>query len=230
MTTPTLLVIIPSRGRPYNIRRLHQAWKDTVVTNRVALLVCLDLDDPTLDEYTNAWKDSGYNWGLTTGLRNGFAPRLNDVACRHHTFGNYIASWGDDHVPRTKGWDEAILKAFDEMNGTGYVLTNDGHHGAGLATAWAQSNDIILALGYMTPPGLQHMYVDTVATCLAHATGMYRYLDDVIIEHMHPGLGKATHDALYAEGESHLTEDLVKYDNYMDTQFAKDVKKIRNLK
>jgi hypothetical protein len=59
------------------------------------------------------------------------------------------------------------------------------------------SSVIIRALGYMVPPGLEHLYLDDFWKRLGQDLGHLEYLPDVIIEHCHPNAGKATWDDGY---------------------------------
>ena len=104
-----------------------------------------------------------------------------------------IGFCGDDHRPRTVGWDQAYLDALREM-GTGIVYGNDLLQGEALPTQVAMTSDIIRALGYMAPPDLVHMYADNWWRELGRRAGCLRYLPDVIVEHMHPVAGKADWD------------------------------------
>lgn len=227
--TADLLVIVPSRGRPENIARLWEAWQETA-TGRAHLLVAIDDDDPRLDDYYRHAVPRGYRIGGST--RNGFAPRLNIEARWFAKHYRHLASWGDDHVPRTHGWDAALCDTLHDM-GTGYVYGNDLFQGPNIPTAWAQTSDIVRALGWMTPPALAHLYVDNAVYDLGHAIGAIRYLPEVIIEHLHPATGKVEWDQLTADansGEAYET-DRVAYEKWkaddLDTDAARIMEVIR---
>lgn len=217
-----LLVIVPSRGRPGHIARLWEAWQATT-TGHASLLVALDLDDPELAGYMEL---EGVNY--TFRPRNGFAPRLTDEALREAPHFHALASWGDDHVPRTHGWDTALL-AF--LQSTGFAYGDDGFQGPNIPTACAMTSDIVQALGWMTPPGLRHLYVDNVWADLGRATGTLRYLPDVLIEHMHPAAGKAEWDQLTQDantGEAYEA-DRVAYEEWKAEDMPAAVEKIMAL-
>lgn len=229
--TADLLVIVPSRGRPENIARLWEAWQDTA-TGRAYLLVCIDEDDPAEPEYVAHHRHHLRRYMLSTRHRNGFAPRLNDEArlaadpmTRADPFA--LASWGDDHVPHTHGWDAALVDALHEL-GTGYAYGNDLFQGPNIPTAWAQTSDIVRTLGWMTPPPLAHLYVDNAVFDLGHAIGRIRYLPEVIIEHLHPATGKVEWDQLTADansGEAYET-DRVAYEKWRAEDLDRDAARI----
>jgi hypothetical protein len=49
----------------------------------------------------------------------------------------YLASLGDDHRPRTKGWDRRLIDAIESLGGApGIAYGDDKLQGAALPTAW----------------------------------------------------------------------------------------------
>jgi hypothetical protein len=219
-----LLVIVPSRCRPGHIERLWEAWTVTA-TGYAELLVCLDSDDPDLDLYRLI--DGPL---FTVAPRNGFAPRLTVEAVAHAPRHFALASWGDDHVPRTYGWDLALVEALDAL-GTGFAYGNDGYQGARIPTACAMTSDVVTALGWMTPAGLAHLYVDNVWLDLGTDLGRISYLPDVLIEHMHPSIGKAPWDPLTRDANTPAkgAADKAAYEHWCSTSRPSDVAKLRAL-
>jgi len=188
--THQLCVIIPSRGRPEAAAELWQAWQDTA--DGVATLhFCLDADDVTAPSYPR-WQE-----GLSTSCwaRNGFAPRLSSEAVDRAPHYFALASWGDDHRPLTKGWDTALVNALADL-GSGFAYGDDVLQGEALPTACAMTSDVVSALGYMTPPGFAHLYVDNVWLELGRAMGRITYLPHVVIAHQHPVTGAVAWDEL----------------------------------
>src|SRR4051812_49688704 len=118
-----LLVIVPSRGRPHNIGALHQTWRTTHAT--ADLIVGLDNDDATRNRYpASEHPPSVYD----IGERVGMCGTLNRLAVEHADQYRHIGFMGDDHRPRTRGWDERVSEQLDEL-GTGIVYGNDLIHG-----------------------------------------------------------------------------------------------------
>ena len=197
-----LAVIVPSRGRPKNIADLLLSWVDNT-SDKAALVVAVDDDDPELDGYRDlGLMDRGPNFALVVQHKPGnMVVALNrtarTVAPRHFAVG----FMGDDHRPRTPGWDLQVVEALKDL-GTGVASGADGFRADHLPTWCAMTSNIIRALGYMAPPGLKHMYVDNAWESLGTALGAYRYLPDVLVEHMHPFAGKAPSDEGYARVNS----------------------------
>lgn len=222
--TADLLVIIPSRGRPEAIADLWDCWQATA-DGCAHLLVCLDEDDRTQFDYP--WTDE---ITFTLGMRNGFAPRLSDEAT--HMAAHYfaLASWGDDHRPRTHGWDTALVEALGVL-GTGFAYGDDGFQHEELPTACAMTSDIVTTLGWMTPPGLEHLFVDRFWRDTGEALDRITYLPEVLIEHMHPAAGKADWDPLWTDAntEECYEHDGEAYEFYKLTQADADLDKLRVL-
>lgn len=198
------LYIVPTRGRPHNAYELLRSWEDT--GTEADLLLAVDDDDLELEGYEEVFR-SAVAAGMTgvrliPGPRMRLGPTLNHyVEPPRTTVQDYkvIGFMGDDHRPRTPGWDKRIEEAMSAMGGTGLVYGNDLLQKEALPTAVAISSDIIASLGYMVPPGAIHLYLDNFWLYLGQELGRLTYLPDVVIEHMHPVAGKAQMDERYAE-------------------------------
>lgn len=212
-----LLVIVPSRSRPDNIKRLAQAWKDTEAS--ADLLIVLDDDDETASDYpAECW--------TTVGERLKLAGSLNKAAVEYAEDYKYIGFMGDDHVPRTSKWDISIVSALENSR---LVYGNDLLQGANLPTAVFMDAAIVSKLGYMVPPGMIHLYLDNFWKTLGEHLESITYLPDVVIEHLHPSCGKASNDTQYDEvnAPSLYDHDGRVFAEYVNSQLALDVAKLR---
>jgi hypothetical protein len=222
-----LLMIVPSRGRPENVAELWKAWQDTT-TGNTALLVAADDDDPQLPGYRQVC--DGWGIELTVGPRLRMVPTLNVAAFvrapRHFALG----FMGDDHRPKSLAWDERYLEALREL-GTGFVYGNDLLAGERLPTQWAQTSDIVQALGAMIPAPVKHLWADNQIWDLGNAIGRIRYLPEVIVEHCHPLAGKATEDDGYREvnAPEAFEADRLVYADWYANQMPTDVAKLKAL-
>lgn len=188
-----LLMLCPSRGRPQNVAALWEAWQAT--SEGVAeLLIITDPDDPERANYRIP--PSFRCWTVPERLRLGGTLNLASQFFAGNHFA--IGFLGDDHRPRSQGWDVRLVEALREL-GTGVVYGNDLFQGERLPTAVAMTSDIVRTLGYFVPPGLIHLYMDDYWKSLGEAIGRLRYLPEVIIEHVHPIAHKAEWDERYHE-------------------------------
>jgi len=218
-----MLTIVPSRGRPQNIARLVDAWSTAEISD---LLVVCDEDDPEVARYLPLVGRRGVSLTITPPL-GGLGPTLNFYAVLHETDHTVIAFMGDDHVPRTQGWDTRLLT---ECRNGGIAYGDDLFQRQNLPTAVAMDARIIHALGFMVPPGITHLYIDNFWKELGLALGTLHYLSDVVIEHVHPAAGgKAPDDERYAFVNSTAMwhHDGIAYETYMNNHFWDDVRKVK---
>lgn len=222
-----LLMIVPSRGRPHNIAALWDAWQATT-SGAAGLLVALDDDDPTLPGYRDVCADRGIE--LTVGPRLRMCPTLNKVAVERAPHHFAIGFLGDDHRPRSLGWDTHYLAELKTL-GTGFVYGNDLVAKDRLPTQVAVTSNIVQTLGWMALPGLLHLWCDNVWWDLGHAIDRITYLPDVVVEHCHPLAGTAAEDDGYREvnAPAAFEADRLIYADWYEHQMPADVAKLRAL-
>lgn len=221
---PRLLMLVPTRGRPGNAAELYEAFRDTTGPE-ADVLFAVDDDDPELGAYR------ALGVPLYVGPRLRFGGTLNALAPLSGPTGIFATGYmGDDHRPRTPGWALRFLEELDRL-GTGMVYGNDLIHGANLPTAIAMTTDIISSLGYMVPGGLEHLFVDNAHLELGRAIGRITYLPDVIIEHMHPLVGKAAEDDLYRlnNAEAQYAADGHRFEDWKRLQMPADVATLQHM-
>lgn len=141
----------------------------------------------------------------------------------------YVGFMGDDHLPRTPRWDEILCQALEQQQG-GVAYGDDKLQGEALPTAVVMDTAITAVLGYMAPPALKHLYVDNVWRDWGTELGLLCYRPDVVIEHMHPGAGKADWDARYAQtGSADVNnQDFKAYEKYLKYQLSEDLGRLKD--
>ncbi|MGW7688837.1 hypothetical protein ACWGMA_08075 [Streptomyces asiaticus] len=227
-----LLVIIPTRGRPQAVPELAQAWNDTGAT--ADLLFCVDTDDPELAAYKAHAADLKGDGRVrfVFGKRKRLCGTLNQQATKAAKQYRFLGFMGDDHRPRpaARPWDARIRECLS--GGPGIVYGNDLLMGERMPTAVAMTSDIVTTLGYMAPPQLVHLCLDLCWLDWGRGMGRITYLDDVVIEHLHPAAGKAELDRGYEEANSseQVSADSAAYYEYRDGGgLAVDLEKLRKL-
>lgn len=218
-----LVVIVPSRGRPHTVAEMAEAFEQTCTAD-TRLWFAVDDDDPAVEGY-HAAAPKGVMVAVTANTS--MVDALNKAARFLSTGGppniDVVAFLGDDHRPRTKGWDRAYLEALAAR--PGIVYCDDLLQGERLPTQCAMSTQVVRALGHMAPPVLTHLYVDNYWLDLGHAANCLTYLPDVVIEHVHPVAGKAQMDEGYARvnAPAMYHRDAAAYGAYMAENGARDI-------
>lgn len=198
-----LAVMVPTRSRPQNAARLEEAiYNTTRLKTKVFFIV--GSEDPAMEEYLNALPAGSVfvfpDRGLVKALNWASSFLKEDYDC--------LVFMGDDHIPRTAGWDERYVNELYRL-GTGMVYGNDLLQGEKIPTQIAMTSDIVDAVGHFGYPGFRHLCVDLAWKDLGEAINSISYMPDVIIEHLHPAAGKANVDDGYAFVNS---SDMVAHD------------------
>lgn len=212
-----LVVFCPTYGRPENARRLQAAFAETCEAD-TKLVFVVELDDPKLDEYRSLvttrslWvRHEPDKPGMVAALNWGWS--LLESSCYSLSDCPWgVGFMGDDHLPKTKGWDRRYVDSI--LSGNAVVWGNDLIQGEKMPTQVALSSDIPLALGYMAPKEFFHLCIDLVWKDWGEGLGRLEYLPDVIVEHLHPSASKGEWDDNY---ERVNDSDVVQRDS--DTYF-----------
>lgn len=220
-----MLTIVPTRGRCANAIRLFDAINATA--DFTELIFAIDHDD--VAEYSDLIHATAgvNNVKVVIAARMGMNGTLNHWANWMAIDYDYICFMGDDHLPRTEGWDTKLCEAIGKEAGIAYG--NDLLQGENLPTAVVMSSRIIRCLGFMSPPALKHLFLDNFWLAMGKALGNCNYLPDVIIEHLHYINGKAEHDERYAavnNVEMHNGDQAI-FAEYMASDFANDVENVK---
>lgn len=221
-----LVVVVPSRGRPDAAKNLAAVFEETR-TGDSELVFAVDRDDPDLDGYRDLPTLAGAAASMVEALNQAVWALVHQAASPPFAVG----FMGDDHRPCSVGWDRRYLDALREL-GTGIVYGDDLLQGRRLPTQCAMTSDIVNVLGYMAPPALGHLYVDTFWRDLGQAAGCLTYLPDVVVEHQHPIAGKADWDAGYrrVNSDAQYAADRYAYQAFKRSVFDADVAKVRALR
>ncbi len=217
-----ILIILPSRGRPEKIKETITSWKNTT-KERSELLVCLDRDDPTVNNYRG---HTGISYRVRERAR--VCPTVNNVVRENPSY-KYYAFIGDDHIFRTENWEEiAISKIEGEGKGWGIVYGDDLFQRENLATAAIISANIPKTLGYLAIPETTHLYMDNFWMEIGRGIHRLFYIPEIVIEHMHFEAGKSPKDEQYAEVNSPemYSHDGQIFSMWKDNQMQKDIEKL----
>ncbi len=209
---PLFSLIVPTRGRPGQLRRFLDSVAGTAAhPERVEVVLVTDSDDPaSLVTYPRlAVRHAVGPPGRTMGALNnaGFAAST----------GRYVMLMNDDITVRTRGWDAIALRCFQRFPDPFMLLhVNDTLMRDHLCTFPLTSRAFYELCGEVCPPAYRRYRIDDhiedVFNLMAVA-GERRvvYLPDVVFEHdnstLHPEAG-----AVYLSDPTILAADAPTFD------------------
>lgn len=182
----SIITLVPSRGRPDRAARMVEAYEATAQEPDTEVLVLVDPDDPTLDQYTVHH--------MVLPERMGFTRSLNYAAEQMWDRYDALGAFGDDVIFRTPGWDTRVKVS---LITPGIAYGDDLIHGKKHPSAVWMSSAIARALGWLALPATSHQWADDAWKTLGESTQRLRFLEGVIVEHEHPAVGKADWDDTY---------------------------------
>jgi len=123
-----------------------------------------------------------HNWDIVGVKAEGMAAKVQ-TAYAQGVCGDarWIGVVTDDQFPITPQWDTKLIAG---LRGWDIVSSDDCDQAPKRmegATVW--SRDLVDAIGYLAPPGLQHLFFDDVFERLGAATGCLRWMMDVKVAH-----------------------------------------------
>jgi len=139
------------------------------------LIICLDTDDPELDNY----KQTEHSYVIQERMST---QEIINKAFKDNPDYDYYHVTNDDVVYKTNGWDERLVDILYKKNG-GVSYGNDLLSSGSNPAHPCIDGRLVRALGWIILPTLTHLYGDTVLKQIAISINKLFYLQDVIIEH-----------------------------------------------
>lgn len=189
-----LAILVPVLRRPHRVRPLLDSIR--VATPCASVLFIADPDDL---EQLEALEREGTQY---TTLAGNYAEKIN-LGVRETV--EQLLFLGADDLHFHPGWLDAAKAKLGP--GIGVVGTNDlcskrvmaGTHSThSLVTRDYVQRGTIDDSSRLLHEGYPHEYVDDEFVQTAMFRGAYAHAHDAIVEHLHPQVGKAPMDALYA--------------------------------
>lgn len=219
------LVVVPSLDRPAHLREFFNCYRAT--ESVIPGIVMIDGSDwrARSAEYSDIelperWKIL-VGYGVTMGAKINEHWDLIEAA-------DFCIILNDDHRVKTKNWDTKIAI---QLTGKNIVSTNDGWRSpATLAGAISYSGDVLRTIGWMFPPGVQHLYHDDVWQKLGSGADCLSCDMSILVEHDHVfknGKEDETHKKVYSP--ERWTKDGAAYERWVKEDFEKDLEKLRRL-
>lgn len=226
-----MIIIVPSRARPERASTMAFSARDKAHRpDRLDIVIVVDDTDPELEEYMDAFPAEGPTRLVILEGRHRYTECLNIIAFSPESDGHDIlGAFGDDVVFRTQSWDVFVEKA---MRRPCIGYGDDLIHGQKHPTAVFMSRTIVDALGWLALPDTKHQWADDAWLALGQRTGSLRYIKRVVVEHMHPAVGKAEWDQTYrdvigGEVEGAAKADYEGFEAWKATRLDEDARKVR---
>ena len=211
-----ILIKLPTRSRPVKALAILKEYLELLADpTRVDWLVNIDEDDSTMN--TDDMKENVLSL-LPPGraevhvARNTSKIEACNAGMEDRPFDILLLA-SDDMHPRVKGYDTVIRDAMEQHypDLDGVLFFNDGHRGSNLNTLCILGRTYYNRFGYIYHPSYRSFYCDNEFTEEADRLGRQTYIDQTIIEHVHPDHGFVCMDASYVLNRRWLYLDQCTY-------------------
>ena len=210
-------ILTPTRQR---VNRLSEfalsVYQHTEEKNRVEMLMYIDTDDPTKEQYMDFLLHIQSEFQdilrihFVFGKPKSVSKSWNDLYER--CIGDIIIMGNDDLLYRTPSWDRMVELESNKFEDEIYCMWMDDkinreNHCAFpiVSRKWCET------LGYFTPGVFHFGYNETWVFDIAKKIGRCQFLGGVVAEHMHFAVNKAPKDATYSrnrwEGQNYYELD-----------------------
>ncbi len=198
MTSPSISLLLPTRGRPTLVERLFRSIAETTSQpERVEAILYVDEDD------TGSHHLDSEDVRVVRIVGPAMSMGEYNSACLARARGDIIILANDDMVIRTPGWDNKIAEMDAKFADKIYLAySNDLFKKRSLCTFPILSRRTCELLVEPYPVAYRGAFIDVhlfdIFKRLQHAGfDRVRYLDDVVFEHLHYRTGKAVCDETY---------------------------------
>lgn len=217
-------ILVPTRKRPNNITRLIDSIVSTSDINNIELLIYIDDDDEESIPALQAGAEK-INLIAVQGNRLIGSQMYNELG--KMATGDIIMFAADDIVFRTPHWDKIIQTEFDKYEDKIlFVYGEDGYQHGRIGTHGFIHRYWMELLGYVLPPKLASAYTDEWITEIASRINRKNYKPDIIIEHLHPAVGKAPVDEVYQK-RIEIAGDLATYYKSLESDRVRDAETLK---
>ena len=213
--------LLPSRQRAAtNLKRFINYAMATDTTTRIVIVIDEDDAVPDVGYLPKNFEVLPVPGGSSGAAFEQAREKLMNIGTQ------WVGFLSDDLIPETPEWDTRIIA---NLAGYNVVSTNDGAHAPKRmngAVAW--SADLVRAVGYVYPPGLNHMFVDDTWEEIARECDNWFCDMSIMVRHAHHSWGGAK-DATTARAEGFFAQDSVRYQQWLQNEKGPAVEAIQQL-
>ena len=230
----SVVVVIPSRGRPKAAKQAIDAIRDCAVLVSTTVVLVVDDDDPCRDEYValrpfytgSSRIAAEVSVVVLRGDETGSLIRATNTISRRIASADpeaIIGNLNDDHRVRSRGFDRWVTEALAKP---GIAYGDDLIHGERLPSAPFVSAAIVNALGWYFLPTAEHMYGDDALRVLGLALKRIHYLPELIVEHLHPAVHKGEWDDGYERAYASVEADKAAFNDWHARFLKRDLRAV----
>lgn len=190
----TIALLVPSRGRPEQLKRMIQSVKDTA-SYGIKLYLGLSEEDSKIYDKTDVGDISIFQDNMPTVQKWNFLAEkaMKDIVNTHFM----LAS--DDMIFATSVWDIALKEHYFNLQNKIHCYhlqdsrDKDGTPHPIVTREWIE------AMGYAFPPIFLHWHLDSWTVEIAKANNCFTHLEDYLLIHDKPsdkGLADETHNRI----------------------------------
>lgn len=219
------MIILPSRRRPEHLKRFFQSYIESESSEPG--LVIIGYDDWHDLNLTYAEIPLPHGWDFEVSMFESMGDKIRHIWPKFakEEWASLILL-NDDHVLETPAWDKKLIA---QLNGRNFITCNDMWQPTRAAGATIWSRDLLLAVGYIFPPGMQHLFIDDVWQDLGRETGCWINDQSVIVHHVH-AFRTGIEDETHRIGYSNWAHDEAIYNIWKNTEKPEAIKRIMELK
>lgn len=197
------LIVVPLLARPHRVSPLVASIAAATPEPHRVLMVCTPGDHEVIENVAGC----GADWFVMPN-RYDYGDYARKINAAYHRSTEPFLFLGADDLKFHPGWLTAALERMADR-AVGVVGTNDlgsprviaGEHATHnlVRRSYVEDHGTIDEPGKVLYEGYRHEFVDDELVETARFRGAWKFAADSLVEHLHPGWGKAPMDQLYAQ-------------------------------
>jgi len=197
MKTDRISLLLPTRGRPFLVKRLFQSIVDcSVDLNRLEVVLCVDDDDTDSQQI----KETRLKIVKVIGERTTMGGY--NTRCMENSSGDVVILLNDDLQVKTHGWDQKIIDFCRRMPDPIFLAYPDDMEAPDLCTFPILSRTTCEIFVEPYPLQYEHLFIDdhiydTFIRLKHLGHNRMFYLKDIELDHRHFINGKQRQDVSY---------------------------------
>lgn len=201
------LWLCPTRGRVHTSLPRTLAAMKAMGISTPGIVIVNDADYAANSEAYDAL-DLPSGWTVCVGAADTFPDKERWALAEAVTPDMQWLGWiGDDCTPETPDFDARMIA---QLTGWNFVTVDDRLRAPDkLGTCVAFSADLVRTVGYLSPPGIQHMFADDCWEALGRDLGIWHVDMGVTVRHVHASVTGVQDDTAKKAARSFVADQAV---------------------